>query len=285
MGEYHICQQIKALKQSILIKLDGNDNKRYIKLHLTSYDLKNKVIEFRPAENEDYNSALEKLYELPSWNSTENTLKQPGNSDTTRYLGDTGLILSLSYLRPKQQHATLLQQSSITHTSYYSTSNSSMLTAPKLQIKWLRVTLDWVLNGNQQQIYENSFVKLNELLAKEGCFKYNPLSEPILKYIVAEQKRNKDEQYSATLPRSLINYCHSHTHECHTRLSRLQHMLEGAGVDSQVIWKYSFAKSFVVGNGSLLCEEDVIRRIQDSEEEWRHKKPVLLRKLLLCSVA
>jgi hypothetical protein len=89
----------------------------------------------------------------------------------------------------------------------------------------------------------------------------------------------KDQQETdMKLTADLVNYVHSHTHECHTRLSRLQHMLEGAGVDSQIVWKYSFAKAFVVGNG-LLCEEDIVRRIQDSEEEWRKKKATILRKL------
>ncbi|KAG1059734.1 hypothetical protein G6F42_028207 [Rhizopus arrhizus] len=90
-----------------------------------------------------------------------------------------------------------------------------------------------------------------------------------------QQQQDQQDQ----LPASLVKYVHSHTHECHTRLSRLQHMLEGAGVDPQVLWKYTFAKSFVVSSGSLLCEEDVVRRIQDSEEEWRQKKLSLSRKL------
>ncbi|KAI9253916.1 hypothetical protein BDA99DRAFT_519332 [Phascolomyces articulosus] len=77
----------------------------------------------------------------------------------------------------------------------------------------------------------------------------------------------------------LLDYVQCHTHECHTRLSRLQHMLEGAGVDARVLWKYTFAKSYVVGNGSLLGEEDVVRRIQDSEEEWRFKRVSLLRRI------
>ncbi|KAI9495787.1 hypothetical protein BDB00DRAFT_811705 [Zychaea mexicana] len=82
---------------------------------------------------------------------------------------------------------------------------------------------------------------------------------------------------------ALLDYVQCHTHECHTRLSRLQHMLEGAGVDARVLWKYTFAKSYVVGNGSLLGEEDVVRRIQDSEEEWRFKRVSLIRRLGLAA--
>ena len=112
------------------------------------------------------------------------------------------------------------------------------------------------------------------MLAKQGCFKYDPLSEPVLGHIVSQQYNDLEE-----LPESLINYVHTHSHECHTRLSRLQHMLEGAGVNPLMLWKYTFAKLFVMGSGSLLCEEDVVRRIQDSEEEWRQKKSNLYNRL------
>jgi hypothetical protein len=149
-----------------------------------------------------------------------------------------------------------------------------------MNIRWIRVTLDWVLTGFKSsipssQIYKDNFSILNQKLAKEGCFKYDPLSEPVLDHIINQQLETSTEE----LPPSLTKYIRSHTHECHTRLSRLQHMLEGAGVDAQVLWKYTFAKSFVVGSGSLLSEEDVVRRIQDAEEEWRLKKHSLIRKL------
>ncbi|CEP09206.1 hypothetical protein [Parasitella parasitica] len=232
-----------------------------------------------------YNSFIEKTYELPSWNQT---LESRG--DRRRYVGDKGLILSLSYQQQSKQsieNRTRVQPTLASlPTSYYSyrsvTGSAPMPTAPTMQIQWIRVTLDWVLGGLKSdipstQIYKDTFKSLNQMLAKEGCFKYDPLSEPVLDYIV--QRQDQDSQ----LPASLVKYVHSHTHECHTRLSRLQRMLEGAGVDPQVLWKYTFAKSFVVGNGSLLSEEDVVRRIQDSEEEWRQKKLSLSRKLYNCT--
>jgi hypothetical protein len=161
------------------------------------------------------------------------------------------------------------------YNGYKSLSSCSPLpVSPKMKVSWIRVTLDWIVSGmvqhqKQTQIYESSFNQLNESLRKAGCFKYDPLSEPILDYIVQEK---------TFISKHLLNYVKSHTHECQTRLSRLQLMLEGSGVDSQVLWKYSFAKSFVVGNG-LLCEEDIVRRIQDSEQEWHKKKSSILRKL------
>ncbi|KAI9347521.1 hypothetical protein BD770DRAFT_395724 [Pilaira anomala] len=331
MGEYHIYQQIKESRQLISIKLDGkNKNNDSIELEAVHYDVKNRVIEFRPSESLEsklslgntstqqwgaycrllkihfsgwfsnsnkqqqkipsfeklnaqdqamflyhyqYNSSIEKIYELPCWYENK----------VDRYLGDKGFILNLSYKQPGQFD--YIQQQQMTTglpTSYYSyrsiTSSTPKPSPPVMDVKWIRVTLDWVLDGmvksnmQQNQIYEDSFGTLNQLLAKEGCFKYDPLSEPILNHIVTKQDQPLSE--------SLIKYVHSHTHECHTRLTRLQHMLEGAGVDAQVIWKYTFAKSYVVGNGSLLGEEDVVRRIQDSEEEWRQKKLSLTRRLL-----
>jgi hypothetical protein len=232
-----------------------------------------------------YNSSIEKTYELPSWNQSSEI-----EGADNRYIGDKGLILCMSYQQP--DYPNFLQQNSVTRqlptisnlpTSYYSyrsaASSAPMPTAPSMDIRWIRVTLDWVLGGMKSsipssQIYQESFTLLNQKLAKEGCFKYDPLSEPVLDHIVHQQLDNSSE-----LPASLVKYVHSHTHECHTRLSRLEHMLEGAGVDAQVLWKYTFAKSFVVGNGSLLGEEDVVRRIQDAEEEWRLKKLSLIRRL------
>ncbi|CAO3655649.1 unnamed protein product [Mucor hiemalis] len=228
-----------------------------------------------------YNSSIEKTYELPSWHS---------NSSSDRYLGDKGFILSMAYQQPEGHIEFDQQQPPVTSlpTSYYSyrsiASSSPVPSAPIMEVKWVRVTLDWVLTGMmksnipQSQIYGETFNTLNQSLAKEGCIKYDPLSEPVLEYIISQQQQ---EEETGELPESLLKYVHSHTHECHTRLSRLQHMLEGAGVDAQVIWKYTFAKSYVVGNGCLLSEEDVVRRIQDSEEEWRKKKLSLTRRLFM----
>ncbi|KAI7847220.1 hypothetical protein BDC45DRAFT_526825 [Circinella umbellata] len=96
---------------------------------------------------------------------------------------------------------------------------------------------------------------------------------------VSAHSTDDDDNNENQVTPELLAYVQCHTHECYTRLSRLQHMLEGAGVDARVLWKYTFAKSYVVGNGSLLGEEDVVRRVQDSEEEWRFKRVSLLRRL------
>ncbi|KAI8380122.1 hypothetical protein BD560DRAFT_388616 [Blakeslea trispora] len=236
-----------------------------------------------------YNSSIEKTYELPSWNQ----VPEVDIADDCRYLGDKGLILAMSYHQQNDCVRNLLasracittQQANLTSlpTSYYSYRSSAsaapMPPAPYLNVQWIRVTLGWIISGMNSsvptsQIYEQDFAKLDHMLAEQGCFKYDPLSEPVLDHIVNQQYNDLKE-----LPESLINYVHTHSHECHTRLSRLQHMLEGAGVNPLMLWKYTFAKSFVMGSGSLLCEEDVVRRIQDSEEEWRRKKSSLYNRL------
>lgn len=329
MAEYHIYQQIKTQGETVIIKLSDGDDvelipshydekncviefipkttaclplaarsqqwcayRRLLKIHFSGWFTDKKEEEnyhhLTPQEQAmlmyhyQYNSSIEKTYELPSWNDV--------NHHHQRYLGDKGLILSMSYIQHYKPLLPVDQQmqstSPITNglpLSYYSyhsvTSSTPMPSAPRMDVHWIRVTLDWVLSGmikstkKQKHIYESSFNKVNELLRKEGCYKYDPLSEPILDFIVKQQ-----ENQTNSLPTELINYVHSHTHECHTRLSRLQRMLEAAGLDSQIVWKYTFAKTYVVGNG-LLCEEDIVRRIQDSEQEWRQKKKSILSKL------
>lgn len=336
MVNYHIYQQIKSSKETIMVKLEGSEDK-YIELFASYFDSVHHVIEFKSKQGtllslentsgkrssafhrllnvhfsgwfdftkedlEDdhmvnnlspqdqaillyhyrYNASIEKTYELPSWNQTS----EIQGDQHRRYLGDKGLILSMTYEKSdycnqlKTKYTENQAQHSPLHLPYsYSEykplgSCSALPAAPKMNVLWVRVTLDWIVSGfvqhlKQTQIYETSFNQLHELLRKAGCFKYDPLSEPILDYIV---------QGKAQISDHLLNYVKAHTHECQTRLSRLRLMLEGSGVNSQVLWKYSFAKSYVVGNG-LLCEEDIVRRIQDSEQEWRKKKAAILRKL------
>ncbi|KAI8069213.1 hypothetical protein BC940DRAFT_298173 [Gongronella butleri] len=176
-------------------------------------------------------------------------------------------------------------------------------TAPRIRIHWLRVTMDWVVAGHlpalmPAQIYADRYERLYHTLARHhGCFKYDELAEPVLAFIVEQEDRDEDkkkepawplpvpssappcffahpptpppdENDKDAVPASLVTYLQEHTHEYHTRLSKLGHRLAGVGVDARMIWKYPFAKSFVAGNGSLLSEEDVVRRIQDAEIEW-----------------
>ncbi|KAI8336298.1 hypothetical protein BC941DRAFT_428848 [Chlamydoabsidia padenii] len=224
-----------------------------------------------------YNPVLECSYGLPaySWLSSSDQTDQ-------HYVGDKTMILSFSYVSP----------TATTTTPSCLLGGSSPPCAPQIQIHWLRVTLDWIISFTQPkiqttQIYADRYAQLYRTLAHQyGCYKYDELSEPVLDYIIHQDKYvsmqdgvDSSNNDNNDLFKQLVSYVQEHSHEYHTRLSRLQHMLEGACVNPRMIWKYPFAKSFVVGNGSLLSEEDVVRRIQDSEEEWRSLSRTLKRRL------
>ncbi|KAI8391042.1 uncharacterized protein BYT42DRAFT_489168 [Radiomyces spectabilis] len=286
MAEEHIYMSIKTHGAKVKIKL-GERNKTVIDLVPHRFDKVNGIIEFRSRNQASllfhlqYNPSLERVYELPPY------VPMRTLSDR-RYVGDKGMILSMSYLHPQDEYQHLERQvaaigglpvhlaatSSADHRTAASLSGS-MPSSPRLEIHHLRVTLGWIVSGmnpkiSPTDIYSDRYHHLANCLARHGFYKYDPVSEPVLAYILEDED---------DLPASLVKYVQAHTHECHTRLTRLQHMLEGAGVDARVLWKYTFAKSFVIGNGSLLGEEDVVRRIQDSEDEWRRQRVTLTRKL------
>lgn len=226
------------------------------------------------AYHESYNPAMEKGYELPCWNRF--------NEPKEHYVGDKGMVFHFEYVDPssasKSYEEILLSNP---YSGYQSVINSPAPSPPLMQVNFLRVTFEWLLTGMKSmvpthQIYQDSYNKLDAMLQHEGkhyCVKYNPYSETILDYIM------KDNENIKMNKKQLLQYVYSHSHECHTRLSRLEHMLEGAGVDPHVLWKYTFARLFVVGSGSLIGEEYIVRRIQDAEEEWRQQKRSFSRRL------
>ncbi|KAL0091056.1 hypothetical protein F4703DRAFT_1769504 [Phycomyces blakesleeanus] len=271
MATEHIYLSIKATRQTVTVKLGERSHKRTIDLEAHSYDPIHQVIEFKPdlaLFHLLYNPALERTYELPSPASLLPSKQSPGD---LHYVGDRGLILALSYQTKASPHHNLFNTAYSSHAIHMGVG----VPAPRLEIHWVRATLAWVVSGMAPhtpvpQIYTERYASLDSKLAHSGCYKYDLYSNPVLEHIV---------QGNDQIPQDLLKYLQSHTHECHTRLSRIQHMLEGAGVDARVIWKYSFAKACVVSNGSLLGEEDVVRRIQVLEEEWRKKRQSLTRRL------
>ncbi|KAG0171367.1 hypothetical protein DFQ28_004427 [Apophysomyces sp. BC1034] len=331
MGKEHIYMSIKTRRDRVTVKI-GERNKVTIELFAYSYDPINDIIEFRPRPNDrtvapvinppmqihfsewapeelpdmvksmslkeqalllfhmNYNPAIERMYDLP-----KRCIGRPASSCDPHYVGDKGLILSLDYVYPNVPRDEI--QNPSLHYGYPAA--TWMPASPCIQIRWLRVTLAWVVSGMNpevpvRQIYADRYNLLDHALARNGLCKYDPLSEPVLAHIVDadDQEQCKspcfptlhshsdgNRLHGEKLPHSLLKYVNEHTHECHTRLSTLQHMLEGAGVDARVIWKYLSAKSYVIGNSCLLGPEDVVRQIQDSEDEWRMKKPSLIRKL------
>ncbi|KAG2176589.1 hypothetical protein INT44_007252 [Umbelopsis vinacea] len=181
-----------------------------------------------------YNYAQERALELPSWDKAGSHL-----------VGDHDHILSFAYLQSQSYH---------TNISSYAT------------FHWLKVSLSWLAAGLAggvshtplDQIFASRFGSLSSQLAKQGCFKYDATSEPVLRYIVNDEKQSFGD---------LVEYIR--THDMETRLSRLQHALPAVGVDYRMIWKYPFAKAFVTGRALLLSEDDVIRGIEGGEQECK----------------
>jgi hypothetical protein len=193
----------------------------------------------------DYNYALERALELPSWDKLG-----------PHIVGDHDHILSFAYCSTlnKEHHNSSISPHIHSPGSTYATFN------------WLKVSLSWLAAGLGStvaqtptgQIYSSRYRALSNELAKHGCFKYDISSEPVLRYIVDQDSQQFEE---------LLRYVRTHGFE--TRLSKLQQALPAIGVDARMIWKYPFAKAFVTGSGLLLSEDDVIRGIDGGEQECR----------------
>ncbi|KAI9299977.1 hypothetical protein BJ944DRAFT_273655 [Cunninghamella echinulata] len=153
--------------------------------------------------------------------------------------------------------------------------------------------MDWIVSGFQPsiqptQIYNDRYTCLYKTLVQSyGCVKYDEYSEPVIDYILHHNNKEREkekEKDNSKIPKQLLNYIQEHSHECQTRLKRLQHMLEGAGLDHRMVWKYNFAKTYIVEN-SLLSEEDIVHRILDTEDEWRNLYQSLLKRLKSLSLS
>ncbi|KAI8985498.1 hypothetical protein BDB01DRAFT_90376 [Pilobolus umbonatus] len=132
-----------------------------------------------------------------------------------------------------------------------------------VHVNWIRISLDFILSGftrhlPSSSLYQDRFRQLQYALSKHYCFTYDPYSEPILDAIVNHRP----------LSHTLIEYIQSHSDQYRTPLYQLQYLLEGAGVDAHMLWKYPFAVSFITGKNHLLSEEEMVRRIKMAEEDW-----------------
>ncbi|CAO3615915.1 unnamed protein product [Cunninghamella blakesleeana] len=244
-----------------------------------------------------FNPNLECTYNYPAFDY----FKDHQHNDDQHYVGDKSLILSFSYIPQNINDQSTEQQQEQNHPNdpyffYNNTSitsrNLSLPLPPKIKIHWLRVTMDWIISGfkpsiQPTQIYNNRYTQLYQTLVQHyGCVKYDEYSEPVIDYIVhndhhdKHNNNNNNNNSHPFIPSHLISYIQEHSHECQTRLKRLQHMLEGAGLDHRMIWKYNFAKTYIIEN-SLLSEEDIVNRILDTEEEWRILYQSLLKRLKL----
>lgn len=254
-----------------------------------------------------FNPNLECTYNYPAFDYFKD---HQHNEDHQHYVGDKSLILSFSYIpqvlndnnqqqQHQHQHNNNNNNNDNDNTDPYFFYNNTSITSrnlslplpPKIKIHWLRVTMDWIISGlkpsiQPTQIYNDRYTRLYKTLVQNyGCVKYDEYSEPVIDYIVHNNNNNNNHNQNNKnddnmIPNHLISYIQEHSHECQTRLKRLQHMLEGAGLDNRIIWKYNFAKTYIVEN-SLLSEEDIVHRILDTEEEWRILYQSLLKRLKL----
>jgi hypothetical protein len=216
--------------------------------------------------HETYNPAHEKLYLLPS-------VHDLGDPDRTRYVGDSEVVLALRY------HADKVL------TPYYSRTANGLASITALapppersaSIISLHVSISWILSGICQnvfpiEIYASYRQHLNRTLSEHHAFTYNPNCEQVLQWLMSKNAEK------GVVPEDLIVFLKEHTHEALSRQTEVERMLESAGVDSSVLWKYGFAKRWLAGKGAFVTE-DVVRRIQVMEERWQKERQSLMRRL------
>ncbi|KAH8553409.1 hypothetical protein BGW37DRAFT_422562 [Umbelopsis sp. PMI_123] len=216
--------------------------------------------------HETYNPSHEKIYLLPS-------VYDLGDPDRTRYVGDSQVVLILKYHTEKVL------------TPYYSRTANGLASITALappperstKIISLHVSISWIMSGIRQNVYPIEIYAsyrhhLRRTLSYHHAFTYNPNSEEILKWLLS------DKAEKGIVPDELITFLKEHTHEALTRQTEVERMLESAGVDSSVLWKYGFAKRWLAGKGAFVTE-DVVRRIQIMEERWQKDRQSLMRRI------
>lgn len=213
--------------------------------------------------HETYNPAHEKIYLLPSVHDLD-------RRGQMRYVGDSELVLALYYTTKGNSS----EWYSSTTTGLSSVTALSPPPERAANIVSLRVSLSWIIagirpHGKTVELYEARRQLLRTTLAEQHAFTYDANCERILEWLVSNQ---------ATVPDDLIAFLKEHTHESLSRQAEVQRMLESAGVDSNVLWKYSFAKRWLAGKGAFVTE-DVVRRIQVLEERWQKDRQSAVRRL------
>ncbi|CAM0137910.1 hypothetical protein VKS41_001132 [Umbelopsis sp. WA50703] len=221
-----------------------------------------------------YNPAHEKVYLLPS-------VHDPGPPRRTRYVGDADMVLALYYtsrgddLRQWNYARTLNTQSTVT----------ALAPPPErsVNVYSLKVSISWIMSGIQPnvatiELYDSYRRHLHHTLLSNSAFTYDPNCEQILEWLVSEDARN------GLVPNHLVMFLKEHTHESLSKQAELQRLLESAGVDASVLWKYGFAKRWLAGKGAFE-PEDVVRRIQMTEERWQKDQLSLRRQLARENIA
>ncbi|KAI9359105.1 hypothetical protein BD770DRAFT_386612 [Pilaira anomala] len=185
-----------------------------------------------------FNTMLERIHQFPT----------PFTSnERVQYVGDCGMIMTFSYEDTTQQE-------------------DAWVTPVGLDVLAVHVNLSWLLSGmdskiEPQTIYPERYQALTAILNKEGITDYFPYSHHALKYIMTGQL-------------DLSSFISSQQTET-SKLEQLKSSLLEVGVHPRVIWKYGFAKAFILKE-QLSCIEQNVQAIQDSENEWALKKLDLL---------
>ncbi|KAG2229085.1 hypothetical protein INT48_005354, partial [Thamnidium elegans] len=186
-----------------------------------------------------FNAMLEQVYQFPSPFEC---------NEKVQYIADRGMIMSFSYEDTTEQQ-------------------DNWINPVGIEILSVHVHLSWLLSGLEdarietQPVYPERYQALTDKLNKEGITDYYPYSQHALKYIMTGEfdlsSFRSDEQ---TEP---------------TRLEQLRSSLLEAGVNPRVIWKYGFAKAFILKEQPSSIEHNV-RAILESENEWVTNKRHIL---------
>ncbi|CAO3636315.1 unnamed protein product [Mucor hiemalis] len=306
--EYHIYSQLKSRCQKLSIKIGEKNDTTVIDMIPDKCDYKNQVIEFKTCSEEQevfispstnsrgrmqilysdwkdkpfnnvgairdlnladralslfhlrYNPSLEQIYRIPS-----PSLRR-SNNGRLRYVGDQGMVMCFSYLDPTTDETNVqIPEEDNTNAGFI-----------RIKVHYIHVTISWILAGmnigvTPQPLYPNRYEALEQLLDVYDIQDYPLYSEPVLEYIMRcefkdNRSKNGEQSVVVILP----------IHEKKSNLEILQHKLQILGIDPRFIWKYSFAKSFILSGGNV---EDVVKVIQKSEEEWKLKSSAILSQL------
>ncbi|KAI8970128.1 hypothetical protein BDF20DRAFT_826322 [Mycotypha africana] len=310
--EYHLYLRCKTSKKNIHVKLEDEKGRRTI-IDMTPcrYDAEHQVIEFKTChylrrqksilknaqiifgewcEREanpafmdhldladrahvlfhlQFNPSLQQVYELsPSLNHQD-------VDGRLHYLGDKGMIMTYSYkfVEPKASSSMLLQR--------------PLSPFICVRINSLHVNLSWLIAGmNPDVIPEPIYTKRYKQLAsallrriksdkRENYMHLHIHSETVLKYLLTNEL---DEQLFELENTALLQ--DTRLNNALSRRESVQMQLEKAGIDPRVVWKYTFAKNYILDGGlTTVTSNDVVDMIQRAEEEWMLKKLNIIRRI------
>ncbi|KAI8075397.1 uncharacterized protein B0P05DRAFT_472845 [Gilbertella persicaria] len=281
--EYHLYLAFSSPRKKLFVKLSPKSNASLVNMVPHSYDADHQVIEYRLSSDESkacfganpgrtiqilfdewfeqatiesgtldnlslgeraqilfhlkYNPFREQIFQLP--------IPKIKQDKQLQYIGDQGMIMTFSYIFSK---------SDISH----------------LHIHSVHVNLSWLISGinpniQPQLIYEQRYERLAYILSREyGIFSYSTSAPSVLKYIL-----NYQENLPLDVHQEVVQgYGRNKNNDTQARREQLQLALQSQGVDPRVLWKYTFAKNFILTGNSGIDSHSIARTIYESEKEW-----------------